>query len=445
MRRLFFICFGLVVMIAVGSYWWQFGGLAGVNGIAPMGEAFDRASAQLTIFELPTLLWFSSSDVMIHLLLALSFFSGVAMVFGVAPRSSSITLWACWGSLVQVGHPFLSFQWDILLVEAAFCSAFYAPGGVRPRFDQPAPSAFAFVMYALACKVTLQSGIVKLTSGDPSWRDLTALTYHWWTQPLPTWTSFLIAELPLFIQQAMCALMFVFELLIPLLAFGPRKLRGVAAAGLIVLQAALFVAGNYSYYNVLALVLAVPLLGETSSTSRWRWAVPVLYVAISIGMFTRAEWVKPLRRFDTINAYGAFAWMTKSRAEIILEGSNDGVTWTAYEFPWKPGDVTRRPDFIAPWQPRLDWQMWFASLGRCGGNPWILSMQQKVLTGEPTVLALFETNPFPASPPEFLRTRSFAYRFAPLSQKSVWWTRTEAGPYCPTLRLDENARLMRAD
>ncbi|PZR08908.1 MAG: hypothetical protein DI536_23760 [Archangium gephyra] len=444
MRRLFFICFGLTAMVAVGSYWWQFPGLGGVDGIAPMAQVFEALSRRNTIFELPTLLWFSSSDVMIHALLALAFFSGVAMVIGLAPRAACVTLWLCWGSLVQVGQPFLSFQWDILLIESAFCAAWFAPPGLKPRFDDEPPRAFAFVMYALACKVTLQSGIVKLTSGDPSWRDFTALTYHWWTQPLPTWSSFVIAELPRFVQKAMCVAMFAFELVIPLLAFGPRRLRVISALGLMGLQVALFVAGNYSYYNLLTFVLALPLLVDGGPRSRWRWALPAAYALISIGVFTRAPWVNPLRRFDTINAYGAFAWMTKNRAEIIVEGSNDGSTWLAYELPWKPGAVTRRPTFVAPWQPRLDWQMWFASLGQCGNNPWILSMQQKVLLGEPTVLSLFETSPF-ATAPKFLRTRSFEYRFAPLSEKGVWWTRTEVGPYCPALRLDENGRLMRAD
>lgn len=461
-RRLFFIGLGLTVIVAVGSYWWQFAGLAGVKGIAPIGPAFEQASARLSVFELPTLLWLSSSDVMAQLLLAISLLSGVAMVFGVAPRAACIALWLCWSSLVQVGHPFLSFQWDILLIETAFCAAWFAPAGLRPRVEtSPEVSrAFAFVMYALACKVTLESGIVKLTSGDPTWRDLTALTFHWWTQPLPTWTSVWIAQLPLVVQQVLCALMFVLELAFPLMALGPRPLRLLSAVGMLALQAALFVAGNYSYYNVLTFVLALPLLDDAAlrrvwkrlpelpsvepSRARWPWLVAALYVVISVGMFTRADWVNPLRRFEVVNAYGAFAYMTKNRAEIIVEGSNDGSEWRAYEFPWKPGDVTRRPTFVAPWQPRLDWQMWFASLGQCGGNPWILSMQHKVLTGEPSVLALFETNPFPDAPPKFLRTRSFEYRFAPLAEKGVWWTRTEVGPYCPALTLDDGARLMRA-
>jgi hypothetical protein len=163
-------------------------------------------------------------------------------------------------------------------------------------------------------------------------------------------------------------------------------------------------------------------------------------------MFTRIDSAifRRIRSVDTINAYGAFAHMTKSRAEIIIEGSNDGETWLPYEFPWKPGDVTRRPTFIAPWQPRLDWQMWFASLGDCANNTWVLAVQERLLRNTPEVLKLFETNPFSSAPPRFMRTRTFEYRFAPWSEKGVWWTRTESGPYCPAVMLSPGGELQRA-
>jgi hypothetical protein len=149
-------------------------------------------------------------------------------------------------------------------------------------------------------------------------------------------------------------------------------------------------------------------------------------------------------RFETINAYGAFAWMTKSRPEILIEGTRDGEEWKLYELPWKPGRVERRPEFVAPWHPRLDWQLWFAALGDCSENPWLLNTQKQLLLGVPEVLALFEVNPFPGTPPQRIRTRRFEYRFAPWSEAGVWWTRTEIGPYCPPLMLDEAGRLVRA-
>jgi hypothetical protein len=463
-RRLFFIGLGLTAMVAVGSYWWQLPGLAGSQGIAPVGPEMESMRSQLAFFDEPTLLWLSSSDAMLHLLCAVAFLSSGLLVLGLAPRAACVTLWASWLSLVQVGHPFLAFQWDVLLIEATFCGAFFAPPGLRPRLaTEPEPHpAFRWVMLVLACKVTLESGIVKLASGDPSWRDLTALTYHWWSQPLPTWTSVLIAGLPMWVQQLMCLLMFVLELVIPLMALGPRLSRLTSALGLMALQAALFAAGNYSFYNVLTFVLAVPLLDDqllrrwwkrelpaapVSRPARWPWLVTWAFVALSVGMFVGrrldSSVLRVVRRFETVNAYGAFAWMTKTRAEILVEGSADGVTWLAYEFPWKPGDVTRRPGFIAPFQPRLDWQMWFAALGSCEENAWVLDLQQRMLAGTPAVLALFASNPFPSAPPRFMRTRVFEYRFAAWDEAGVWWTRTETGPYCPPVTLGSDGALER--
>lgn len=457
-RRLFFITFGVTALIAVGSYWWQFEGLSGEHGIAPIvdGMAGLRANPELGFFEVPTLLWFSAASWVPHALCALCCLAALAMVLGFAPRLASLTLWACWLSLVQVGHPFLSFQWDVLLVETAFCASLYAPPGLRPRWEtEPEPlPAFQFVMAVLACKVTLESGIVKLASGDPTWRDLTALTYHWWTQPLPTWTSVWIDALPLEVQKVMCALMFVFELGAPLLIFGPRLMRLTGAFGLMALQVALFAAGNYSFYNLLTFVLALPLLDDRLFTrapgpgrhafAPWTWVVAIAFLALSVGQFfARAldsRVLTTLRRFDTINKYGAFAVMTKSRPEILLEGSDDGITWTAWEFPWKPGALERRPDFVAPWQPRLDWQMWFAALGECGDNPWVLSLQQRLLEGSVPVRALFKD---PPPTPKLLRTRVFEYRFAPRTERA-WWSRTETGPYCPAVKLGPNGQLQRA-
>jgi hypothetical protein len=469
-RRLFFALFGLTALIAVGSFWWQLEGLVGRHGIAPAGEYVEalRRAKGVGFFDVPTLAWLSSGDWLLHLLCAVGVASSLGMVLGAAPRLASFTLWASWLSLTQVCHPFLDFQWDILLTETAFFAGFYAPGGLRARWDDEPHPVPVFLMAWLACKVTLESGIVKLASGDPSWRDLTALTYHWWTQPLPTWSSVILAGLPMVVQKALCAMTFVLELPVPLLALGPRRARLVSAAGLMALQAGLFASGNYSFYNVLTFVLAVPLLDDEALrrlAPSWTMlpnpvllprmgkvgrAVALIVVALGVGQFFRRSlantWAAPVlaavSRFETINAYGAFAWMTKTRPEILLEGSDDGVTWKPYEFPYKPGRVDRRPAFVAPWQPRLDWQMWFAALGACSENPWVLSLQRRLLQGSPAVLALFADNPFPIAPPKRLRTRVFEYRFAPWSEPGVWWHRVESGPYCPPVMLDAKGQLV---
>jgi lipase maturation factor 1 len=454
--------FGVVAVWATASLFAQVEGLYGSRGIAPIAEVMASVSrGAVSWLELPTLFWFGASDLAILVISGAAVVASVCLAAGVAPRWASLVVAACWLSLLQVGAPFLNFQWDLLLIEGAVWVAVLAPGGVRPflECDFPEPSrAVRFAFAVLSCKVTLGSGLVKLASGDPTWRDLTALTFHWWSQPLPTWTSVIANEWPLGVQKALCAVMFVLELPIPVLALGPRRARLVAAAGLITMQVGLFVAGNYSFFNVLTAVLAIPLLDDGKATTAepprgrpWTWALVLAYAALSVTAFSRRFVADPplqgvlarLEPLHVVNAYGAFAVMTKNRAEIILEGSDDGLTWKPWEFPWKPGRLDRRPDFVAPWQPRLDWQMWFASLGTCDRNPWLLSFQRHLLLGTEAPLRLLESNPFAGRPPRYVRSTSFEYRFAPLAAKD-WWTRTEVGPYCPPLALDEQGRLRRA-
>jgi hypothetical protein len=275
-------------------------------------------------------------------------------------------------------------------------------------------------------------------------------------------------------------MMFVLELVPPVLVFGPRSARLVGSGGLIAMQAALFAAGNYSYFNLLTLVLAIALLDDRALAALGRpwglrettvlsvgaskappkrqaiaalggWMLVVAYGLSSVAVFAH-RWgvstpldavVAPLTRFHLVNAYGAFAVMTKNRVEIVVEGSGDGKRWVPYEFRYKPGRVDRRPVFVAPWQPRLDWQMWFASLGSCSDNPWLLAFQQRLLSGSADVVGLLEANPFPQAPPRYLRSTSYEYRFAALRAQNQWWERTEVGAYCPVVTLREG-RLQQA-
>ncbi|MBX7101207.1 MAG: lipase maturation factor family protein [Myxococcaceae bacterium] len=461
-RRLTLRLYGLTALVAVASFWAQLPGLIGSGGIWPAALALDSQRAGgAAVLEVPTLAWLSSSDLMLHALCAAGCLASVLVAALVRPRLALVVLYVSWLSLIHVGGPFLAFQWDILLAESALALIPFA--GPFPR-----PWARALVAF-LAVKVTLSSGLVKLLSGDESWRDLTALTYHWWTQPLPTWSSVLLARLPLWAQQGLCGAMFMLELGAPVLALGPRRARLASAAGMIALQVGLFAAGNYSYFNVLTAALCLPLLDDRALAALRLWpvapaqprppgrAVDVAGWALAAAMilwsalaFTGRLSAAPrpvlsalerLHPFLLNSGYGAFAVMTKTRPEIVLEGSRDGVEWTPYEFPWKPGALTRRPAFVAPLQPRLDWQMWFAALGDCGGNPWLVRAQQRLLEGAPEVEGLFAS--VPPNHPNFLRTRVFEYRFAPPGSPA-WWTRTETGPYCPVVTLDPQGRLVRA-
>ncbi len=236
---------------------------------------------------------------------------------------------------------------------------------------------------------------------------------------------------------------------------------------MITLQLTLGLAGNYAYFNLLAMTLALPLLDDDAlrmfsprrrpfpvwtatprTEPRWLrnagWAFAAFVAVFSFFEFTNPAALGAIggamMNFDTINRYGAFAVMTKTRAEIIVEGSDDGVSWKPYEFKYKPGDVTVRPKWVSPFHPRLDWQMWFAALRPCADR-WFISFQHELLTGNQTVLSLLGSNPFPTAPPKFLRTQQYQYRFAPLQEKGVWWTRTLEGAYCPELTLGPNGQM----
>ncbi len=506
-RWLYFRLLGVTALIATGSFWAQAKGLIGEAGIWPAaGTVRELLASGVGFWDAPTLLRLSPTDAMLNALLAACALGSVAIAVGLFTPVALVVTWASWLSVVIVGGPFLQFQWDIFLLEALACSLPWAFGDVAWKPRSTAASWARWPLVILAVKVTFESGLVKLLSGDTSWRDLTALDFHFWTQPLVTWTSYLFAALPMAVKQAMCAVMFVLELPAPLFAFVPRFGKRIAGLSIIVLQAALGVAGNYSYYNLLALVVAVPLLDDgvvPARVSAWapdwlrRWGAAsrgniapgagtgleagtgtaaggdapsartgarrwgrraaatavVLYGVLSAVAFVERwtrlqppravsallEWQRPL---ELINSYGAFATMTRTRPEIILEGSADGFEWAPYEFFYKPGPVDVRPEWVAPFQPRLDWQMWFAALSSCQHNPWLHSTFRHLLLGSPEVLALFKTNPFAAAPPRYLRSTVWEYRFGSARSRGEWWERTKKGPYCPTVTLNEEGNLV---
>jgi hypothetical protein len=329
----------------------------------------------------------------------------------------------------------------------------------------------------LLFKLMFLSGVVKLASGDPAWHSLTALTRHYETQPLPTWLAWFAHQLPLWFQKASCVLMFVIELAAPFLIFLPRRLRMIGASALALLQLFILLTGNYTFFNWLTLALCVLLLDdftlvkilprkfttlysqlsrvEPSSADRWRLmnVVPIAIIFVSISMIqltlpfgTLPRWAAPvlqvyrwLSPFRSINSYGLFAVMTMERPEIIVEGSSNGSDWKEYEFPYKPGDVKRRPRFVAPYQPRLDWQMWFAALGNHRQNPWFVNFCARLLQGSPEVLALLKTNPFGHEPPRFVRARLYDYRFTTPEERrrtGTWWHRELKGEYLPPISLE---------
>jgi hypothetical protein len=483
-RWLFLRGLGLAYFFAFLSLWTQIAGLLGHNGILPAGEFMsavrqncDQQGIGLERFHLlPTLCWFNASDASLQVQCAAGVVLSLLLVAGLAPVPCLALLWLLWLSLVVVGRDFLGFQWESLLLETGLLAVFLAPLQwlPRPARESPPSRLFIWLLRLLLFKLMFSSGCVKLLSGDPNWRNLTALTFHYQTQPLPPWTAWYANLLPLWFQKLSCLSTLLIEIGAPFLIFTPRRLRFFGAALLASLQWLILVTGNYAYFNWLTLALCLTLLDDfvlekvlprrlapgfhraPAAAVSPRWPFPLLAVVAAVVLvfsgyvqartlgFRPPGWAgwlaAQIAPFRSVNNYGLFAVMTTERNEIILEGSNDGANWLPYEFKYKPGDLNRRPAFIAPFQPRLDWQMWFAAFGRHQDNPWFEVFCVRLLQGSPEVQALLARNPFPGQPPRYLRAQFYQYRFTTPAERratGAWWHRDYLGQYLPPASLRE--------
>ena len=501
-RAIFLRALGLVYLAAFVSLWVQIDGLIGSRGILPANlhlAAIRAEHSELSVvwrfLADPTLCWISASDGFLHFLCAGGAAFAIAVVLGFAPAPALALLWLFYLSLVRVGQEFLGYQWDALLLEAGLISIFLAPLQLRLR-PSPAltwqifrsraardhdpiplarPSGIVLLLLRwLLFRLMFLSGLVKLTSGDATWRGFTAMRYHYWTQPLPTWTSWYAHLAPNWFQAISTGGVFFVEVLIPLLMFAPRRLRLFACAAIVLFQLLIAGTGNYGFFNLLAIVMCIPLIDDAAwkrlglisgrvvaSTSRGRWpaaiTAPVAAAIFALSFAPGLYWLglgdlvpRPLLRgyvavmqFESINGYGLFANMTTERPELVIEGSDDGISWRAYEFRWKPGDVRRRPRFCAPHMPRLDWQMWFAALDLVRGreDPWVWRFLERLSEGSPPVLNLLRDNPFPHRPPRDLRVVVYYYRFttgAERARSGAWWERTQLGVWTTVERRQQN-------
>ena len=471
-RWLFLRGLGCIYLIAFLSLWVQIHGLVGSNGILPAAQYLEAVREQIGTegyYLVPTLFWLNASDVCLNLLCAGGVLLSFVLIAGFVPSFALIGLWTFYLSLVSVGQVFLSFQWDVLLLEAGFLAIFFAPLQLRERFTralQPS-TAFLWLFRWLLFRLMFASGFVKLAS-DEVWRNLTALNFHYETQPLPTWFGWYAHQLPEAFQKASVIGMFATELVVPFLIFAPRRLRTLGCIGLVGLQVLIILTGNYCFFNLLTIALCLLLIDDAT----WKGLLPrrlmptIRFVEQPLHRYGRAgiaivatllfllsgirfggqlfreirfpdvAWITPFR---SVNTYGLFADMTESRPEIIVEGSNDRIEWKTYPFRWKPGDLATAPKWVAPHQPRLDWQMWFAALqGSYQRTLWFLNFMGALLQGKPEVLQLLTEDPFPDKPPRYIRATLYEYRFTDLATKrseGTWWHREWKRIYCPAISL----------
>ena len=409
----------------------------------------------------PTLFRLWCDDTALVAVAWLGLLPSLGLILLVAPRWCLIACWALYLSYVNVGQAFLGFQWDNLLLETAFFSLFVTPGGIRGRTAEPPHPIGVFLMQWLLFRLMVESGAAKLATGDPTWRDLTAMATYYETAPLPTWVGWWMHQLPLAVHRVTSALTFLVELVLPFCIWAPRPLRRVAVAGMLAFQAFVLLTANYGFFNYLSAALCLWALDDhdlgvrehvVREASFWRTvvlgAIALALVPISLIPFFPFMRVPPalhelarpidrvLDRYRSINAYHLFGSMTLVRREPVFEGSADGTTWLPYELHYKPGRVDRPPPFVAPHQPRVDFQLWFALFGRRVA-PYAETLADRLLNEPAVVASLLAENPFPDRPPRAVRIAVYRYRFSDRATRAAtgaWWTRELEGTTRPLER-----------
>jgi lipase maturation factor 1 len=468
-----------IYLIAFASLAAQMLGLIGSRGITPAQDYLRQVAAAvgpIRYVALPAVFWWNSSDQMLDVAAYLGMVFSILALFGRRVRLALIVCWVLYLSFVSVTPVFLGFQWDELLLESGFLAMFFARStwGLR---------VVAWLYRWLVFRLYFLSGYVKLGSHDRTWANLTALQYHFHTQPLPTVIAWYVDKLPPSILRACTLGTLVIELGAPFLIFAPRRLRQAGAWAMLALQLLIFLTGNYAYFNLLTMALIVFLFDDqalsfvprlstfravasrkmvaqaSAGDARPSRAGKLVYAVLTVLLLTLGmsrifetvegglpEPLLTLARlaapFQIVNGYGLFASMTRTRPEIIVEGSDDGEHWQPYEFRYKPGPLDRPPRWVQPYQPRLDWQMWFAALGSYRDNPWFVGFVVRLLQGSPEVLGLLESNPFPDRPPRLIRAELYNYSFSDWETRrrtGAWWQRQFLGEYLPAVGLRQQA------
>ncbi len=494
-RWLFLRALGLIYFSAFLALVDQVRGLIGAQGILPAGE-FLRSLHQLgwlRFWYAPTLLWFSGGDGWLMALCWAGLAASLLVVANLWPRAMLLVCFLSFLSFVGAAEDFSGYQSDGMLLEAGFLALFLAPAGVLPGWGarQPGSRAAMFLLLWEWFRIYFESGVVKLASGDPTWRNLTAMYEYYQNGPLPTWIGWYLQHLPHWFHIATAGLTLAMELVLVWMAFLGRRGRIVCFFVVTAWQIGVIATANYAFLNYLVLVLAVLLLDDAFLARmipmRWRRGVARLgmdeatlreaadgkaearevHGLEALGVGARAvvlAWIfyattlpllqmfwrevplpeRPVALLEPLriaNQYGLFAVMTPHRYEIEFQGSNDGENWVAYRFGYKPQAVNERPRIYAPYQPRFDWNLWFASLGAWREYPWVARTEELLLENDPAVLGLFGGNPFTGAPPRMVRAVLWQYWFSTSEEKrteGVWWTRQLVGAYAPTLvRLPE--------
>ena len=450
--------------------------LIGSDGLLPVGAFLGRVGHALGSsgagFErLPSIFWLWHSDGALVAAAWTGFALSCAVVAGYANAPLLVILWALYMSFVHVGQDWYGYGWEFQLLETGFLAIFLCPLlDPRPFPGRETPVAVIWLFRWLIFRIMLGAGLIKIR-GDSCWRDLSALFYYFETQPIPGPLSRWFHFLPRLALEVGVMFNHLAELVAPWFVFGPRRIRHTAGVVIVLLQGVLILSGNLSFLNWLTIVPALACFDD----SFWSRILPgrlgaagqkAGMAALPSQPMIVASWalcavvavlsVKPVvnllsphqvmnASFDPlelVNTYGAFGSIGRERTNIVFEGTDaavpdDTALWKPYPYRGLPGDPLARPPQIAPYQPRLDWQMWFASMSSPEEYPWTLNLVWKLLNDDKGALSLFAADPFPGKAPRFIRAMAYRYTFAPPGNKDgAWWVRERLGPWLPPLSAD---------
>jgi hypothetical protein len=509
-RWIFLRWLGFIYFSAFFSLIFQIRGLIGPEGILPAGDYLQAVAHSLghaRFWYAPTLLWFSSGSQMLVAICWVGMAASVLLALNIWPRGALAVCFVCFVSFVSAAGDFSGYQSDGMLLEAGFIALFFAPPGFRPGLGavHPPSRASLFLLQWEWFRIYFESGVVKIASGDPQWRNMTAMDEYYQNGPLPTWIGWYLQHLPHWFHASTAYATFGLELGLVWMLFLPRRWRILCFFLVTPWQIGIILTANYTFLNYLVLALGFLLLDDRLLLSlvprRWKpylrnqlkagrvielratdtgktepassakarnpsahpqlTAIKFSLIGLMLGWIfysTTAQmiWilspslklpttpVEALDPFRIANRYGLFAVMTRGRYEIEFQGSQDGQTWDAYPFRYKPQDPSKPPGIYAPYQPRFDWNLWFASLGSWREYPIVLSTEIQLLSDDSDVLALFAGDPFLHQPPRQVRAVLWQYWFTTAEEKrktGLWWRRQFLGLYAPAITRDPDGRI----
>lgn len=456
--------------------------LIGEHGLLPVGNFLDLVrqsygSTGAGFFKLPSLFWFWHSDAALLTVSWVGLILSLVVVAGYANAPLMAVLWALYLSIVHAGQEWYGYGWEIQLTETGFLAIFMCPLlDMRPFPKQPTPWAIIILFRWLTWRIMVGAGMIKFR-GDKIWRNATALYYYFETQPIPGPLTRWFHFFPRLILRLGVWFNWLAELIAPFFVFWPRIGRHIAGVIIVALQVFIIISGNLSFLNWLTIVPALACFDDSfwarilpkklsvkarAAHENAEESKPMVITAWAIAGIVGILSIQPLYNilspnqamnrsfepFELVNTYGAFGSVGLERDNVIFEGTMDDTTgnkarWKPYLYKGLPVQLDKRPPQIAPYQLRLDWQMWFAGMGTAEQYPWTYNLVWKLLHHDALALSLFANDPFNGRAPRYIRANIYKYKFAkPGNPQRLYWNRELLGAWMPVLSVND-ARLIR--